>query len=94
MKHNGLLLFSIWAFKGSLLKAVIPRLCFTGFTFAQPFLVGAVTQYLQKSTSETNTNEGHTLILAYVVVYTGLAVSLAMLFIFSSSFFWVFATEN
>ncbi|EED20873.1 multidrug resistance protein, putative [Talaromyces stipitatus ATCC 10500] len=74
-KCNGLLLFSCWAFKSMLLKAVVPRLCFTGFTFAQPFLIDAVTKYLQNSASEANLSQGHLLILAYIIVYIGIAIS-------------------
>ncbi|KAK8041682.1 hypothetical protein PG993_006205 [Apiospora rasikravindrae] len=54
---------------------VIPRLCLSGFTFAQPFLTSAVIDYLNESSSSDFSGRG--LIGAAALIYTGMAVSTA-----------------
>lgn len=56
-----------------LLLPVLPRLCLTGFTFAQPFLITALIQYLSDNTASKN--NGYGLIGASFLVYGGIAVS-------------------
>lgn len=51
-----------------------PRLCLTGFTFAQPFLVNRVITYLENG-GPRDKNIGYGLMGAYALTYTGLAVS-------------------
>lgn len=65
-----------WEHKLVLLTAVIPRLCFTAFTFTQPFLIDAVVKYLQTVSEKHNHKDGYGLLGAYVIVYVGLGVSL------------------
>ena len=69
---DALLLTYLLHYKWSILAGVIPRLCTTGFRFAQPFLVQRVLSFLD-GPDESN-NVGYGLIGAYVVVYIGLAV--------------------
>ncbi|KAI0160936.1 ABC transporter [Hypoxylon sp. FL1284] len=57
----------------SLLSAVIPRLCLTGFTFAQPFLVNATVTFVGQESPDVNYGKG--LIGAWALVYLGIAVS-------------------
>ena len=52
---------------------VIPRLLMTAFTFAQPFLVTSILNYLQNSETRPK-NDGYGLIGACVLVYVGIAV--------------------
>lgn len=52
---------------------VIPRLFLTAFTFAQPFLVTSILNYLQNSDTRSK-NDGYGLIGACVLVYVGIAV--------------------
>ncbi|EHA28226.1 hypothetical protein ASPNIDRAFT_188758 [Aspergillus niger ATCC 1015] len=59
-----------------LLTAVLPRLCFTAFTFTQPFLIDAVVKYLQTVSENHNRKDGYGLLGAYIIVYVGLGVSL------------------
>ncbi|PYI23686.1 putative ATP-binding cassette transporter [Aspergillus violaceofuscus CBS 115571] len=55
-----------------LLMAVFPRMCLIGFTFAQPFLIAGLLDWLGSGQS---TEQGHGLIAATVLVYLGLAIS-------------------
>ncbi|KAI1774955.1 ABC transporter [Hypoxylon cercidicola] len=57
----------------SFLSAVIPRLCLTGFTFAQPFLVSATVTFVGLENPDSNYGKG--LIGAWALVYLGMAVS-------------------
>ncbi|OKL57766.1 hypothetical protein UA08_06882 [Talaromyces atroroseus] len=56
-----------------LLLPVLPRLCVTGFTFAQPFLTTALIQYL--SDKSESKDDGYGLIGASFLVYGGIAIS-------------------
>jgi hypothetical protein len=51
---------------------VIPRLCLTGFTFAQPFLINALILYIDENAPASN---GKAMIGAYALVYLGIAIS-------------------
>jgi ATP-binding cassette, subfamily C (CFTR/MRP), member 1 len=64
------------AYRWSWFSAVIPRLCLTVFSFAQPFLINATLRFLSQPTTKENENYGRALIGAYVFVYLGFAVSL------------------
>ncbi|KAJ5862500.1 hypothetical protein N7455_006568 [Penicillium solitum] len=44
------------AFRGDFWKAVIPRLCYTGFSFAQPFLINKIVDVV--GTSKSNRPQG------------------------------------
>ncbi|PWY86607.1 P-loop containing nucleoside triphosphate hydrolase protein [Aspergillus sclerotioniger CBS 115572] len=74
-KSNGLLKVLAWEYKLVLLTAAIPRLCFTAFTFAQPFLIDAVIKYLQTDSAKQRRNDGYGLLGAYILVYVGLGIS-------------------
>ncbi|KAJ0162521.1 Canalicular multispecific organic anion transporter 2 [Colletotrichum tanaceti] len=63
-------------FKGYLLPflaPVIPRLCLTVFTFAQPFLINTTVTFVSNANPDVNYGRG--LIGAWVLVYLGIAVS-------------------
>ena len=60
--------------KWDLLTPVFWRLCLTGFTFAQPFLVTKAVAFASAPTSQPYDNYGYGLIGAYAIVYTGIAV--------------------
>ncbi|KAF2277337.1 putative ATP-binding cassette transporter [Westerdykella ornata] len=51
---------------------VIPRICLTGFTFSQPFLVSSMLEYLEDRESRS-INDGYGLIAACAFVYVGIA---------------------
>ncbi|GCB19936.1 multidrug resistance-associated protein 1 [Aspergillus awamori] len=74
-KKNGLLWIMAWEHKLVLLTAVLPRLCFTAFTFTQPFLIDAVVNYLQTVSENHNRKDGYGLLGAYIIVYVGLGIS-------------------
>ncbi|KAK2036628.1 ABC transporter [Colletotrichum somersetense] len=63
-------------FKGYLLPflaPVIPRLCLTVFTFAQPFLINTTVTFV--SIENPDANYGRGIIGAWVLVYLGIAIS-------------------
>lgn len=55
------------------LSPILPRLCLTVFTFAQPFLINTTVAYIAESNPDANYGRG--LIGAWVLVYLGIAVS-------------------
>lgn len=65
-------------FKWPFYAAVIPRLCFTGFTFAQPFLINRATELVSESWSLESRNHGYGIIGATAIIYLGLGVSRGM----------------
>ena len=72
---NSLLFASFKTFKWPLLSIVFPRLCLIGCNFAQPFLISNAIDISQRPVSDQTTNIGYGLIGAYLLVYTGIAVS-------------------
>ncbi|KAI1387325.1 uncharacterized protein F4822DRAFT_430081 [Hypoxylon trugodes] len=71
-KHS-LLRACFWAYLFSVLSAVVPRLCLTAFTFAQPFLVNATVTFVGLENPDSTFGKG--LIGAWALVYMGIAVS-------------------
>ncbi|KAH8196670.1 hypothetical protein TruAng_009167 [Truncatella angustata] len=68
----------ILASRGSLLLSGIPpRICYTGFLFAQPFLVQRATDWLSTSLDANTYKVGGGLIAAYLIVYVGLGTTQA-----------------
>ena len=66
---------TLGAMKWPLLAAAFPRLCLVGFSFAQPFLINRAILFASSPDTLENRNVGYGLIGAYVLVYTGIAVS-------------------
>lgn len=64
---------SILSLSSSFIIIWLPRLCFTVFYFAQPFLLRDVVSYFSRHDRLTDERDG--LIAATIVIYTGLAVS-------------------
>jgi len=75
-KYGALCTF-IRALKGPIAAAAIPRLCQTGFTFCQPFLISRVIDFVSSPVDEPK-NFDYGLIGATFVIYTGLAFSTAL----------------
>jgi len=70
------LMFSVAkTFQWSLLAGILPRLCLTGFTYAQPFLMTTLLNNIDATDSKAVSNSGYALIGAYVLVFFGAAVS-------------------
>ncbi|KAJ5603346.1 ABC transporter integral membrane type 1 [Penicillium hordei] len=63
-----------WAY----VSAIPPRLAYSCFTFAQPFLITATVNYIGGPSSSEPRIYGNGLIGAYVLMYMGLAVSKAI----------------
>lgn len=57
----------MWTFKSSVIWAFVARLAVIGLTYAQPFLIMALTNYVQ--VSEPNKNDGYGLIGAFALVF-------------------------
>lgn len=72
---HSLLLVTLLHNKKAIGKAIIPRLFQTGFTFAQPFLVRRVIHYIEIPAASSNPSVGTGLVLAYLVVYLGIALA-------------------
>lgn len=62
------------AFKSQFFAAVVPRLCFTGFLFAQPFLINRIIIFVGTPTDERSNSVAGGLIGATILVYVGIAV--------------------
>ncbi|KAK5991839.1 ABC multidrug transporter B [Cladobotryum mycophilum] len=82
-KHT-LLKACLRAYASPFLAAVIPRLCLTGFTFVQPFLINSLIAYISNKDSPTDHGKG--IIGAYALVYLGMAVSTATYWYHTSRF--------
>ncbi|KAF5859185.1 hypothetical protein ETB97_003197 [Aspergillus alliaceus] len=76
-KHR-LLRATFTAYRFSCLSAIVPRLALSAFTFSQPFLITATVDYINQSPSPESQKFGQALVGAFVLVYTGYAVSTAV----------------
>ncbi|KAF3491610.1 Cyclic peptide transporter [Arthroderma uncinatum] len=65
-------------YKWHIAAGVIPRLACIGFSFAQPFLVQRVLEFIGESDSSISRYQGYGLIAAYAIVYVGHAISQAV----------------
>ncbi|RDA82906.1 hypothetical protein CP532_4784 [Ophiocordyceps camponoti-leonardi (nom. inval.)] len=63
------------AFQASFWTAVIPRLCYTGFAFAQPFLIRSIVSFLGTTRSNDSPTVIGGLVTATALVYLGIAIS-------------------
>lgn len=72
-KQHSLLKACFHAYSIPFLGAVLPRLCLSGFTFAQPFLIKSLISYISEKDAAVDRGKG--LIGAYALVYIGIAVS-------------------
>lgn len=61
-------------FKWQFLAGVLPRLVYVGFNFAQPFLVQRVLDFMTEPEHVNSSNYARGLVVAYGIVYIGLAV--------------------
>jgi hypothetical protein len=61
-----------WAY----VSAIPPRLAYSCFTFAQPFLITATLKYIGDPSASEPKFYGTGLIGAYILVYLGLAVGM------------------
>ena len=74
-KHPHSLLWLLFShYKWQVLAAVIPRLCLSGFTFAQPFLFKRVVEFISEKKHRNSDNYGYGLIAAALIIYLGIAV--------------------
>lgn len=56
------------------MAGILPRLGYTVFTFAQPFLVERVLDFMTEPEHVNSDNYARGLIAAYAIVYVGIAV--------------------
>ncbi|KAK1757136.1 P-loop containing nucleoside triphosphate hydrolase protein [Echria macrotheca] len=68
------------------LLPVAPRIALIGFTFCQPFLIETLLDYLQAPEETVSKNIGYGLIGATLLIFTGIAVSMA--------FYWYFVIRS
>ena len=74
--HSLLLLF-FQRFKWDFLCAVPPRLVYIGFEFCQPFLITRAVDLSSQPITPASRNAGYGLIAAYLIVYVGIAITMA-----------------
>ncbi|CAI7570859.1 unnamed protein product [Penicillium viridicatum] len=75
--QNSLLWTFVSHYKWAFLEGVLPRLAYTGFCFAQPFLVERVLDFMTEPEHVNSANYAYGLIGAYAIVYLGIAISYA-----------------
>ncbi|KAI9148264.1 ABC multidrug transporter B [Paramyrothecium foliicola] len=63
------------AYKWQFLSTIPPRLLYSGFTYAQPFLIDAVIRFIASPDSEMSIQNSSGLIGATLLIYIGLAVT-------------------
>lgn len=63
------------AYKGQFVAGILPRLLFSGFTFAQPFLIESIVDYVGMPVESRSNNVSAGLIGATALVYMGLAIT-------------------
>ena len=73
-KENVLLWMFFLFYKRDILKGVLPRLALIGFSFAQPFLIDRVLDFINQAPQDRDSNVAYGLIGAYFIVYLGIAV--------------------
>lgn len=73
-----MLLATLSAYSPQFLAAFVPRLLWTAFKFAQPFLINTTIKWVEAEQSKTSKKTGYGLIAAYGLVYVGLALSQAL----------------
>ncbi|KAI1339794.1 ABC transporter [Xylariaceae sp. FL0016] len=74
--RHSLLRSSFAAFIPSLLSSIVPRLCLSAFTFAQPFLISTSVSLVGENNPDWNYGRG--LIAAWALTFFGVAVSTAV----------------
>lgn len=62
------------AFQATFWTAVIPRLCYTGFSFAQPFLINTIIDVIGAPRPDHSRGAVGGLVAATALVYLGIAV--------------------
>ncbi|KAM0354779.1 hypothetical protein ACHAPU_000599 [Fusarium lateritium] len=72
----GLIKVLVKTLKTPLLLPVLPRLALLGFTFCQPLFIERLLDHLSKP--EVDDNVGSGLICASILIYTGIAISMAL----------------
>jgi len=70
-----LLFCLIQSLKFPILLGVFPRICLSGFKFAQPFLIHRVINYVSAEDHLETKNSGYGLIGATAIIYIGISVS-------------------
>ena len=77
-RFNGrfrLLRAAFYAYMASCLSAILPRLALSAFNLCQPFLIQAAVMHLDIRADDSNRESGQALVGAFILVYTGIAVS-------------------
>ncbi|KAH8695211.1 P-loop containing nucleoside triphosphate hydrolase protein [Talaromyces proteolyticus] len=79
-KESGLALMIVCMLHSRLplLMSILPRLCQIGFTVAQPFILERTLDYIQGTGYEDRPSVGTSLIVVYIIVYVGIAITTAL----------------
>ncbi|RDK41147.1 P-loop containing nucleoside triphosphate hydrolase protein [Aspergillus phoenicis ATCC 13157] len=76
-KHR-LLRSTFYTYRRTFLSGFVPRICLAAFSFCQPFLITATIDYVQNDKTLESKRRGQAIVGAYVLVYSGWAVSTAV----------------
>ncbi|KPM36182.1 Multidrug resistance-associated protein 1 [Neonectria ditissima] len=75
-KEGHALMFTVLrTLKMPILAIVLPRLCFIGFTFCQPFLISATLEWSERDKDSDDKDQGYGIIGAWFIVYVGIAIT-------------------
>jgi ATP-binding cassette subfamily C (CFTR/MRP) protein 1 len=77
-KKYALLLATLRAYWPQFAAAFVPRLLWTAFKFAQPFLINTTINWVDAGHSQRSKKSGYGLIAAYGLVYVGQGLSQAL----------------
>lgn len=72
--EDALLLSTLDAYSWSFCRAIIPRLFLVAFKYSQPFLIDALLSLLREDHTRSTVRKGRAIVVAYVLVYAGIAV--------------------
>ena len=72
--EDALLLSTLDAYSWSFCCAIIPRLFLVTFKYSQPFLINALLSLLREDHTRSTVRKGQPIVVAYVLVYAGIAV--------------------
>lgn len=75
VSKNTLFFTSLWASRGLFLLIFVPRILYSVFSFAQPFIMLRVIDVVTKDPSETTDQERAILVCASIVAFVGQALS-------------------
>lgn len=88
-KKFGLIIDVAKSLSAALLIPILPRIAIICFAFSQPFLINSILSYLEKTSTDRDSNVAYGLIGATALIYFGLAFSTALYWYFHERSIWM-----